>query len=116
MFRTLTALAFSALTTFVAAQDRTADTPEMLATATERTAVVDRTVSLNATQKEEVNAMYVEVERYMAAIRQRYAGQPQEVIDGDMPLQYANMDRYVTDRLATILTPEQYSRWQEANK
>ena len=88
------------------------DTPQMTAKAAERTAVVHKTVTLTDAQTAEVNEAYLQVERYHQAIEQRFEGQPAEVKEADMPAQYANMEK----RLATILTPDQLAKWQEANK
>ena len=92
------------------------DTPQMTAKAAERTAVVHKTVTLTDAQTAEVNEAYLQVERYHQAIEQRFEGQPAEVKEADMPAQYANMDDHVEKRLATILTPDQLAKWQEANK
>jgi hypothetical protein len=54
----------------------------------------------------------------MAAVEQRFAnaGITGEKKEADMKYQIANMDRFVDEKFATILTPEQLEKWAEASK
>jgi hypothetical protein len=115
MVRTL--LTFVLCGTFaVASAQNIQDTEAMKSKAKERMERVDHSVSLTGSQKEQVEQVYLEVERYMAALEFRFKDQPKETRDGDMPGQYANMERFEQEKLATILTKEQYAVWQEAIK
>lgn len=93
-------------------------TEAMKAKAKEHMELVDKTVTLNADQKPQVEDVYLQVERQMAAVEQRFAkaGITGEQKEADMKSQIANMDRFVNERLATILTPEQNEKWAEASK
>ncbi|MCB9170177.1 MAG: hypothetical protein H6594_07495 [Flavobacteriales bacterium] len=119
MTKPLITIAFVALTASTMAQGRditVTDSPEMTAKANEHTQLVDRTVSLSPEQREQVEEMYMEVERYYNALEQRFEGLPEEAREGDMPAQYANMDARIDARLSEILRPEQYNVWKEAAK
>ncbi|MCB0790786.1 MAG: hypothetical protein H6595_10545 [Flavobacteriales bacterium] len=119
MMKPLITIAFVALTFTAMAQGKdvsVTDTPEMMAKAKDHTELVDRTVKLSPEQRELVQELYMEVERYSNALEQRFDGQPEEVRQADMPAQYANMDAHVDARLGEILRPEQYAVWKEASK
>lgn len=120
MARIFATLAFAAAFTAANAQqpDVTINVTEaMTAKAAERTELVSRTVGgLNQAQRTEIQAAYLEMEKYSAALDARFATQPKEVRDADMPAQVENMDRYVNEKLATILTKEQLATWQEASR
>ena len=115
MVRTLLTLAFCGLFAAASAQN-IQDTEAMKTKAKDRTELVDHTVSLTSAQKEQVQEVYMEVERYMAALEFRFKDQPKETRDADMPAQYANMDRFESEKLATILTADQFTVWSEARK
>lgn len=119
MRRSILTLSFVAFTLLVSAQERTVkvvDTPQMKAKAAERTELVHRTVNLTEAQRTQVLDAYLEVERYADALRQRFEGQPPEVVQGDMVGQYKVMDEMVEKRLNAVLSEEQLKLWREASK
>ncbi len=119
MRRSILTLSFVAIAAMASAQERqikVVDTPQMKAKAEERTELVNRTVKLNEAQRAQVLDAYLEVERYRDALRQRFEGQPPEVVEGDMPGQYKVMDEMVEKRLNAVLTEDQLRVWNEASR
>lgn len=118
MVRTFATLILAFAMNAVSAQEMNIEVTEaMQAKATEKTALVERTVGgLNENQRAEVNAAYLDMEKYAAALDYRFSTQPAEVREADMPAQIANMDRFIEEKLATILTAEQLAAWQEASR
>lgn len=117
MYRTLVLPLMVVLSLSAQAQGREItprETPQMKAKATERTELVHKTVSLSNEQRERVYEAFLEVERYHDAVLQRYQGQPQEVIDADLPAQYENMDWMADQKLVAILNEQQYRAWKQA--
>lgn len=117
MRRSILTLSFASFAVLASAQERqvkVVDTPQMKAKAEERTELVHRTVNLTEAQRAQVLDAYLEVERYRDALRQRFEGQPAEVVEGDMPGQYKVMDEMVETRLNAVLTEEQLKVWHEA--
>ena len=117
MNRILATLILATAFTGVSAQ-QVVDTEAMKAKATERMELVDKTVSLNADQKPQVEQVYLQVERQMVALEQRFAmaGITGADKEADMKNQYENMDRYVEEKLQTILSADQHKKWLEAAK
>ncbi len=92
------------------------DTPEMTANAVKHMELVDRSVTLTAEQKPQVQAVYMQIERQVQALEYRMQGQPKEDVEADMRGQYQIMDEYVDRELHKILTPDQLSRWHADSK
>ena len=116
MVRTLVTLLLAVTVSAVTAQNIQV-TEAMKAKATERMELVDRTVGgLNATQKVEIEKVYLDMEQYRAALDQRYANAHPETREGDMAGQLEQMDRMVNEKLATILSKEQLATWTEASR
>ncbi len=117
MRRSILTVSFAAFALLASAQERqikVVDTPQMKAKAAERTELVHRTVNLSESQRTQVLDAFLEVERYNDALRQRFEGQPPEVVQGDMVGQYKVMDEMLEKRLNTVLTEEQLKLWHEA--
>lgn len=121
MIRTVATILFSAAIVVANAQSReitVQDSEAMMAKATERMELVDKTTILTSDQKAQVTEVYMQIERQMNALEQRFAiakASP-EAKEADMKYQYENMDRYAEEKLATILTTEQHAKWLEASK
>lgn len=116
MLRSILTLALAVAMSAVSAQTIEV-TEAMTAKANEKTDLVASTVGgVNENQRAEINAAYLEMEKYAAALELRFAGQPPEQKEADMPAQIANMDRFIQEKLSTILTEEQFNAWKEASK
>ena len=116
MLRSIFTLALAAAMSAVSAQ--TIEVTEAMADkASAKTDLVSTTVGgVNENQRAEINAAYLEMEKYAAALEMRFAGQPPEQKEADMPAQVANMDRFIQEKLSTILSEEQFTAWKEASK
>jgi hypothetical protein len=116
MLRSIATLALVAAFGAASAQDIPV-TEAMTAKAKAKTDLVASTVGgINENQRTEINAAYLEMEKYAAALEMRFAGQPPEQREADMPAQVANMDRFIQEKLSTILTEQQYTAWKEASR
>lgn len=123
MARTFLTLSFLAFAAFASAQDREiniVDSPDMVALADTRTALVDKASKLSTEQTAQVKDLYLKVERQMAAIHLRLdSAEPkmaQEDKDRDLAGQYANWDKWTNDQLSHILSQDQMAKWLAANK
>lgn len=110
-------------TTFLASAQQHHDTvvkdsDAMRASASKHTDLVDKAVTLSSEQKEQVNAVYMDVERKLDGMKQRFdqAGMSEEARQEEMRPQWTALDHMVEERLATILNKDQLARWQEVNK
>ncbi len=94
------------------------DNDAMRASASKHTALVDKTVTLNAEQRPQVNEAYMELERKLDGMNQRFdrAKMTKEEREAEMRPQWVTLDQMVDHRLSQILTPEQHAKWAEANK
>lgn len=125
MARTLITLAFVGIVGLANAQDaqdrqiNVTETPAMTAVVEKRVALVDKTVSLSAEQREKVTDVYKRVETQFAAINARYEmaeGMTAADKEADMKLHYQHWDTWTNDQLSHILSEAQMTKWTAANK
>lgn len=125
MARTLITLAFIGIVGLANAQDaqdrqiNVTETPAMAAVVEKRVALVDKTVTLSAEQREKVTDVYKRVETQFAAINARYdmaEGMTAADKESDMKLHYQHWDTWTNDQLSHILTEAQMAKWVAANK
>lgn len=125
MARTFITLAFIGIVGLANAQDaqdrqiNVTETPAMAAVVEKRVALVDKTVSLSAEQREKVTEVYKRVETQFAAINARYEmaeGMTAADKEADMKLHYQHWDTWTNDQLSHILTEAQMAKWAAANK
>jgi len=121
MQRILATLTFCAAAAFATAQSReinVVDTDAMRASAAKHTELVNKTVTLDQDQKARVQEIYMNYERQLDGLNQRFTmgGLSAEEREAEMAPQWAMMEKAVDDQLATILSPEQLGKWQEARK
>lgn len=121
MQRILATLTFCAAATFAMAQSReitVTDTDAMRASAAKHTELVHRTVTLDDDQRAKVQEIYMNYERQLDGLNQRFAigGLSPEEREAEMAPQWASMEKAVDDQLATILNADQLSKWLEARK
>lgn len=121
MQRTLATLTFCAAALFATAQSRdikVVDTDAMRVSATKHTELVHKTVTLDADQRAKVQEVYMNYERQLDGLNQRFeiGGLSKEEREAEMAPQWASLERMVDEQLATILNPEQLGKWQEARR
>ncbi len=121
MQRLFASLLFCAAAAFATAQSRNitvTDTDAMRASAQKHTTLVDQAVSLDAEQKTKVNEIYMNYERRLEGMNQRFAmaNMTKEQRDAEMGPQWASLDRTLNEQLGQVLSTEQLAKWQEANK
>ncbi len=121
MQRLFASLIFSGAALFTIAQNRdvtVTDTDVMRASATEHTGLVDKTVTLDADQKVKVLEIYMNYERQLEGMNQRYekAGMSKEEREVELAPRWAAMEQAVDDQLAAVLNNDQMGKWREARK
>lgn len=121
MIRSLaTAALFAAITT-LNAQSRdiqVADTKAMTDNAAKHMALVDKAVDLDDDQKVRVQDVYMQLERQLNALDQRYttAGLTPEQRKAEMDVMWQSLDRFVETNLTSILAPSQMEKWRAASR
>lgn len=121
MQRLFASILFCAAASLASAQSRdiqVKDTDAMRANAQKHTTQVDQAVTLNAEQKAQVNEVYMDVERKLAAMDQRFAmaNMSKEEREAEMGPQWASLDRLVDQRLSGILSSQQMKTWKEVSR
>ena len=121
MQRLFASILFCAAAVFATAQHRditVKDTDAMRANADKHTALVHKTVTLDDDQKAKVQEVYMNYERKLDGLNQRFdmAGLSKEDREAEMGPQWEALERMVEEQLATILTNDQVGKWREANK
>lgn len=115
MKRSTTTLALALTLTLGMAQDVTIverETDDMKANALQRTELVANAVGdLTTEQREQVIAIYMDVERHMDAMKQRYVGHEEDYA-ADLEPVTENLDAKTESQLTTILNEEQLTKWQ----
>lgn len=94
------------------------DTDAMRANASKHTTLVDQTVTLDADQKVKVQEIYMNYERKLDGMNQRFekAGLSKEERETEMGPQWVAMEKGLDQQLSQVLTGAQLSKWREANK
>ena len=121
MQRLFASILFSAAALFASAQQHditVTDTDAMRASADKHTALVDKTVTLDADQKAKVQEIYMNLERKLEGMNQRFekGGLTKEEREAEMAPQWVSLEKAVDQQLAEVLTPDQAGTWREAKK
>jgi Spy/CpxP family protein refolding chaperone len=121
MQRLFASILFSAAALFASAQQQditVTDTDAMRASADKHTALVDKTVTLDADQKAKVQEIYMNLERQLDGMNQRFekGGLTKEEREAEMAPRWASLEMAVDQQLAEVLTPDQAGKWREARK
>lgn len=121
MQRFFASLTFCAAALFATAQSRditVVDTDAMRASASKHTAMVDQTATLDAEQKTKVQEIYMNYERQLDGLNQRFskAGLTPEQREAEMAPQWTALESAVDKQLADVLTADQMGKWREARK
>lgn len=121
MQRLFASLIFCAAAVIATAQSRTitvTDTDAMRASAGKHTALVDQAVTLNADQTAQVREVYMDMERKLDGMNQRFdsAKMTKEEREAEMAPQWASLEKLVDHRLSEILSGDQLAKWREAAK
>lgn len=90
----------------------------MRANAEKHTALVHKTVILDDEQKAKVQDIYMNYERQLDGLNQRFdiGGLTKEEREVEMRTQWASMEKSVDQQLAGVLNADQVGKWREANK
>jgi Skp family chaperone for outer membrane proteins len=121
MQRFFASLIFCGAALFASAQNHditVIDTDAMRASADKHTALVDQTVTLDADQKTKVQEIYMNLERKLDAMNQRFekGGLTKEQREAEMAPQWTSLEKAVDQQLAEVLTADQATKWREAKK
>ena len=94
------------------------DTEAMRTSASKHTTLVDQTVTLDADQKAKVQEIYMNYERRLDGMNQRFdkAKLTKEEREAEMAPQWASLEKAVDQQLADVLKGEQMTKWREARK
>lgn len=94
------------------------DTDAMMANAAKHTSQVDQAVTLDEDQKVRVQEVYMQVERQVEALQQRFsiAKLDEEQRKSEMDVMWGSLDRYIETNLSNILTPTQMEKWRVASE
>lgn len=90
------------------------ETPAMVKVAKERTAALNKQLKLTSEQREQVQQVFLHREKMMDALQQRYrlANASPETWETDKVSLVASMEKQEKESLATLLTPEQFARYE----
>lgn len=93
------------------------ETPAMVKVAKERTAALNKEAKLTSEQREQVQQVFLHREKMMDALVQRYtlANAMGSAWESDKPALVASLDEQERGSLSTLLTPEQFARYEAAN-
>lgn len=121
MQRLFASFIFCAAALFASAQNRdiiVKDTDAMRASAEKHTALVDQTVTLDADQKAKVQEIYMNMERKLDGMNQRFemGGLSKEQREAEMAPQWISLEQAVDKQLEEVLTADQATKWREAKK
>lgn len=121
MQRLFASILFCAAAAIASAQSRdiqVKDTDTMRANAEKHATQVDQAVTLNAEQKAQVKEVYMDIERKLAAMDQRFAmaNMSKEDREAEMGPQWAGLERLVDQRLSGILSTQQLAKWHEVSR
>ena len=93
------------------------DTDAMRLSAAKNTAMVDKTVGLSDEQRPQVTEAYMDYERSVDALKQRYAraqGMTPEQKQEELERLYATPRQQAEQSVERILTADQLAKWQAA--
>ncbi len=121
MQRLFASLTFCTVALFATAQNRditVTDTDAMRASADKHTALVDQTVTLDADQKTKVQEIYMNYERKLDGLSQRFekGGLTKEERETEMGPQWVALEKAVDEQLSSVLNGDQMDKWREAKK
>lgn len=121
MQRLFASLIFCAAAVFATAQNRditVTDTDAMRTSADKHTALVDKTVKLDADQKTKVQEIYMNYERKLDGLNQRFekGGLTKEERDAEMGPQWVALEKGLDEQLSSVLNGDQMGMWREAKK
>lgn len=121
MQRLFASILFCAAAIFASAQNHdisVTDTDAMRASAHKHTALVDQTVTLDADQKVKVQEIYMNYERKLDGLNQRFekGGLTKEEREVEMGPQWVALEKAVDGQLSAVLNGDQMGKWREANK
>ncbi len=122
MQRLFASIAFCAVALFASAQKNhdisVTDTDAMRVSADKHTAMVDQAVTLDADQKTKVQEIYMNYERKLEGLNQRFekGGLTKEEREKEMGPQWVGLEQAVDEQLATVLNGDQIGKWREAKK